>query len=282
MCLHMKRSVKHFLGLATAALLLSTVTPAFAQDTQVEPPEAVQDPETSPETVRPFKPDSLSEPDALPEVIPLDELQDFGLPEGTIDPETGELLTLTPKDLGDKDEAAAPIDKPDYSRLSESEERTVRLDALFERLQAEDNAESANLIAEEIWAIWLDSGSSSVDMLLRRGTAAQKRGNDRLARRMYNHVIELSPDYAEGWARSARLAYEEDDLSRALSEVTQALILEPRQFYAHWTLGNIFEKIGRTEDAYETYKEAARLYPELLPVKERLEMMKGSIEGDVL
>ena len=279
-CLHMATTVKHVLGIATAALLLGG-SPAFAQGTQVKPPEAVQDPETAPETPpdtgRPFKPDSLSEPKALPEVIPLDELQEFGLPEGTIDPETGELLTLTPKE-----EAAAPIDKPDYSRLPESEERAVRLDALFERLQAEDNSVSANLIAEEIWAIWLDSGSASVDMLLRRGTAAQKRGNDRLARRMYNHVIELSPDYAEGWARSARLALEEDDLSRALSEVTQALILEPRQFYAHWTLGNIFEKIGRTEDAYETYKEAARLYPELLPVKERLKMMKGSIEGDVL
>lgn len=291
MCLHMTNSVKHLLGMATAALLLSAAAPAFAQDVRIEPPEAVQDPEvqpeTPPETDRPFMPDSLGEPRPLLEIIPLDELEKLGLPEGTIDPETGELLTLTPKDLAPKDpapkdEAAAPIEKPDYSRLPESEERAVRLDALFERLQAEENAQSANLIAEEIWAIWLDSGSASVDMLLRRGTAAQKRGNDRLARRMYNHVIELSPDYAEGWARSARLALEEDDLSRALSEATQALILEPRQFYAHWTLGNIFEKVGRTEEAYETYKEANRLYPELKPVKDRLEMMKGDIEGDVL
>lgn len=286
MCLHMTNSVKHVLGMATAALLLSVAAPATAQDTQVEPPEAVQDPEANqaPKVTqeRKFEPDSLGEPEPPLQIIPLDELEKLGLPEGTIDPETGELLTLTPKDLEPKDEAAAPIEKPDYSRLPESEERAVRLDALFERLQAEENAQSANLIAEEIWAIWLDSGSSSVDMLLRRGTAAQKRGNDRLARRMYNHVIELSPDYAEGWARSARLALEEDDLSRALSEVTQALILEPRQFYAHWTLGNIFEKVGRTEEAYETYKEANRLYPELKPVKERLEMMKGDIEGDVL
>jgi len=211
-----------------------------------------------PDSAQPLSPDNLPEPKALPETIPLDQLEGLDLPDGTL------------------------IEQPDYSRLPESEERSVRLDALFERLQAKDNAEAANLIAEEIWAIWLDSGSASVNMLLRRGTAAQKRGDDRLARRMYNHVTELSPDYAEGWARSARLALEEDDLSRALTEVTQALILEPRQFYAHWTLGNIFEKIGRTEAAYEAYKEANRLYPELMPVKDRLEMMKGSIEGDVL
>lgn len=138
------------------------------------------------------------------------------------------------------------------------------------------------MVAEEIWAVWLDSGSQSVNLLLRRGNAAHKRGNKSLARRMYNHVTELSPDYAEGWARSGRLALEEEDFSRALSEVTQALILEPRHFYAHWTLGNIFERVGRTEPAYEAYKEANRLYPELKAVKDRLELMQGDIDGDVL
>ena len=267
----------------TAAVFLMGTAPAFAQDTQIKPPKPVQDPDAQQENQ--FQPDRLPQDDSSPEAIPLEELREFGLPDTLLNPQTE---SEADGDTDSAEEALAagaietPLEKPDYSHLPESEERALRLNALFERLQAEENAEKANLIAEEIWAIWLDSGSSSVDMLLRRGTAAQKRGNDRLARRMYNHVIELAPDYAEGWARSARLAYEENDLSRALTEVTKALLLEPRQFYAHWTLGNIFEKIGRSEEAYETYKEANRLYPELMPVKERLEMMKGSIEGDVL
>ena len=273
MCLPMRVLKALRISVAVTALLVSAQS-AFAQEAQTLP--------NPPDSAQPLSPDNLPEPKALPETIPLDQLEGLDLPDGMIDLETGEILEPAPSLETEEEKVAAPIEQPDYSRLPESEERSVRLDALFERLQAEDNAEAANLIAEEIWAIWLDSGSASVNMLLRRGTAAQKRGDDRLARRMYNHVTELAPDYAEGWARSARLAYEEDDLSRALSEVTQALILEPRQFYAHWTLGNIFEKIGRTEEAYETYKEANRLYPELMPVKDRLEMMKGSLEGDVL
>ena len=253
-----------------AALVFGVCPPALAQDTPaVAPPEDAQPP----------SPDSLPDRELPLETIPLEELRRQGAPDAQMG--DGTPLVVGPADDG-TEESAAKAEPPDYSRLTESEERTARLDALFERLQSEEDAESANLIAEEVWAIWLDSGSASVNMLLRRGTAAQKRGNDRLARRMYNHVTELSPDYAEGWARSARLAYEEEDLSRAMTEATQALILEPRQFYAHWTLGNIFEKIGRNEEAYETYKEANRLYPELLPVKERLEMMKGQVEGDVL
>lgn len=251
--------LRYMLATLSSAALMAVSAPVFAQDADSQPPVDEQ--------IDTYELDITPKRDGEPEAVPSEELERLGITEALIN--------------GDAS-AETAAEKPDYSRLPESAEREARLDALFERLQAEDNAESANLVAEEIWAVWLDSGSASVDMLLRRGTAAQKRGNDRLARRMYNHVIDLSPDYAEGWARSARLAYDEGDLSRALTEVTQALILEPRQFYAHWTLGNIFEKIGKSEAAYEAYKEAARLYPELMPVKERLEQMKGSVEGDVL
>jgi tetratricopeptide (TPR) repeat protein len=273
----MTKFLQHMLSGAAVVFAFSFGVAAHAQDTEAEPPKA-EEPRG--------EPDVIPEREPLPETIkPFEDLKKFGAPDTIYDPE-GESDTE-----GDVDSAVdalldatidIPKERPDYSKLPESEERSVRLDALFERLQAEEDAEAANLIAEEVWAIWLESGSDSVNLLLRRGTAAQKRGDDRLARRMYDHVTTLAPDYAEGWARSARLAYEEEDLSRAMTEATQALILEPRQFYAHWTLGNIFEKIGRTEQAYETYKEANRLYPELLPVKERLEMMKGQVEGDVL
>ena len=272
----MSKFLQHMLSGAAIAIALGFGVAAHAQDAEAEPPKA-EEPRGEPDVV----PDR----EASPDVIPFEDLKRFGAPDSIYDPEGKSEAE------GDFDSAVdalvdatidIPKERPDYSKLPESEERSVRLDALFQRLQAEEDAEAANLIAEEVWAIWLDSGSDSVNLLLRRGTAAQKRGHDRLARRMYDHVTTLAPDYAEGWARSARLAYEEEDLSRAMTEATQALILEPRQFYAHWTLGNIFEKIGRNEEAYETYKEANRLYPELLPVKERLEMMKGQVEGDVL
>ena len=174
------------------------------------------------------------------------------------------------------------IDRPDYSQLTPKAERQARLDEIFERLQAEDNPEDANLIAEEVWALWLDSGSPSINFVLRRGSAAHKRKDYRLARRMFDHVTTLSPEYAEGWARSSRLAMDQNDLSRALTEAAQTLVLEPRHFYALWTMGNIFEKLGRQEEALEAYREANKLYPELKAVKDRLEAMQIAIDGDVL
>lgn len=181
-----------------------------------------------------------------------------------------------------EDEPEAKIDKPDYSDLTEEAERSIRLDGLFKRLKSETNAEDANLIAEEIWALWLDSGSDTVNFILRRGTAAQKRSDNKLARRMFDHVTSLNPDYAEGWARSSRLALEEKDLSRALIEATQALVYEPRHFYALWTMGNVFEQLGRQDEALEAYREANKLYPELKAVKDRLGALQSDVDGDVL
>jgi len=174
-------------------------------------------------------------------------------------------------------------DETDYSQLSEADEKVARLEVLFEKLaQEKEDEEQAGLIAEEITAQWGRSGSASVDLLLRQGTTAQLSGNLDVARRMFNHVTSLAPDYAEGWAGSGRLAYIENDLDRAVAELTQSLILEPRQFYALGTLGTILEKLGRTEQAYTVFQEAYRLYPAEPTIKSRYEALGSAVDGDVL
>ena len=214
------------------------------------------------------------------------------IPEGNGEPTykcqpIGDLLQED--DAGDQNgvtananEGAPLPSKPDYSRLTPDEERTARLDALFERLLITEDSDTANLVAEEIWAIWLDSGSPSVNLLLKRGTAAHKKGELDLARLMFAKVIELEPNYAEGWSRSGRLAFDERDFGKALVDITQALIYEPRHIYALWTLGNIFEQLGRTDEAFEAYSEAHKLYPALKAVEDQMNKLRKDAEGDVL
>lgn len=173
-------------------------------------------------------------------------------------------------------------DNTDYSQLSEAEEKSARLDKLFEKLSAEEDTEQAELIAEEVWALWTSSGSATIDLALRRGSDGQGAGNVKLARRMFDNVITLDPDYAEGWARSGRLAITEENLDRALVELTKALIIEPRHFYALWSMASVMEKLERPEDALAIYNEVHALYPALEPVKNRREALQSSVEGDVL
>jgi len=78
------------------------------------------------------------------------------------------------------------------------------------------------------------------------------------------------------------LALEENNLSRALTEATRTLVLEPRHFYALWTMGNVFEQLGRGDEALEAYREANKLHPQLKAVKDRLAELESTINGDVL
>ena len=149
-------------------------------------------------------------------------------------------------------------------------------------LAAAETEEDGKLVAEEIWAAWLDSGSASVDLVLRRGAAAQARGNTDLARRLFDHTTQLMPDHAEGWARSSRLALEERDFARATSEAVRALTLEPRHFYALWTLGTVLERLGRPEDALDAYREANRIHPTLESVSDRVDALELQLDGSIL
>jgi len=239
-------------SIAALALIFSGLQ-AQAQDSQERP------------SIQIAPPEALSQDRPQTEEDPAASGQDELGPQGKLD----SVLSTIPE-------------KPDYSKLTPKAEREARLDALFERLQTQTNAEDADLVVEEIWAIWLDSGSATVNFVMERGTNAQKSGDTKLARRMFDHVTSLKPEYAEGWARSSRLAYEEEDFSRAVSEALQALVYEPRHFYAMWTLGNIFEKLGDQEKALEAYSEANKLYPEMESLKNRVEFLQNQLDGDVL
>ena len=174
---------------------------------------------------------------------------------------------------------------PDYSRLPPRAEKRARLLVLFERLASltdKSEVERAELVSEEIWAHWMDSGSASVNYLLVRADAAQRKGDSDTARFFLDTMVDLEPDFAEAYARSARLALSDEDYSRAVEDATRALILEPRHFYALYTLGSTLERLGKTEEALEVYEEAHALFPLLGGVKERLDALRRSVNGDVL
>jgi tetratricopeptide (TPR) repeat protein len=214
-----------------------------------------------------------------PEPLPVPQVQPDSLTIERAPDEANE--DAEPADVAGEDIVPEDL-APDYSKLSPKAERAARLDDLFVKLAEREDEESANLVAEEIMAIWTESGSASVNLLLRRGSEASAKGDPKLARKMYNHAVDLAPDYSEAWARSARLALTQKQYNRALNESLKTLALEPRHFYSLWTMGNVFEVLNRPEDALEAYREANRIYPELKAVKDRLGELETEVEGTVL
>lgn len=135
------------------------------------------------------------------------------------------------------------------------------LDGLLQRLTQSPNEGEVEQINEEIWALFYDSGSPTVDLLLQRGIAAEAQGMTDLASDFYGDVIEFAPKFAEGYNRRAGLEIKRDNYSAALEDLNKTLELQPRHFDAFASLGLVLERLGAEAAAFQAYQDALAINP---------------------
>jgi len=158
-------------------------------------------------------------------------------------------------------------------------DRTKNLDFLFDALKAAPDDASAKHVEARIWAIWLRTPSDTAALLMVRAKAAVDAKQNDIAIKLLDSVIKLRPDYTEAWNRRATLYYMQDDYGRALADIQQVLIREPRHFGALTGLGMIMEELGDEKRALDTYRKALAINPHLDKVPERVRKLSEKIEG---
>ena len=160
------------------------------------------------------------------------------------------------EELGLTDEAEAEEPEPELTREE-------RFDALFAELEEVETEDDAAFIAEEIEALWRDSGSATVDLLTDRATDALAMGEPEMARELIDGAIELGPEHAEAWAQSALIAMADEEIGVALEHIERAVSLEPRHYLAVTRLGLVLERLGQPAGAWDAYQRALELNPRL-------------------
>src|ERR1700683_5075489 len=80
-------------------------------------------------------------------------------------------------------------------------DKTQGLDFLFGALKAAPDEASAKHVEARIWAIWLQTPSDTVALLMTRAKAAMDAQNSDVALKLLDAVVRLRPDYVEGWNR---------------------------------------------------------------------------------
>jgi tetratricopeptide (TPR) repeat protein len=158
------------------------------------------------------------------------------------------------------------------------ETRGEKLDRLFAALHTADRAEAAEL-EDDIWTAWLESGSPTVDLLMRRGLLAQERGALSEARDLFSAALRLEPAYAEAWNRRASVYLQEENTPSALADIGETLKLEPRHFGALVALGVILEKLDKKKAALEAYRSALKLYPQLEDARAGVARLEPMLDG---
>jgi len=197
------------------------------------------------------------------------------------------LATLAFLGLGLADAALAqrvpgqPLVAPpsDVPKVPPRADRTRNLEFLLGALKVAPDDTSAKAIEDRIWALWMVSGSDTVDVLMSRVKEASDAENYTLAIRLLDAVIEIRPAYTEAWNRRATLYYLQKDYGRALSDIREVLAREPRHFGALSGLGLIMQEIGDEKHALEAYRRALAIDPHLENVEEAIKNLREKVEG---
>jgi len=158
--------------------------------------------------------------------------------------------------------------------------QTPALEALFGQLGKAGSPDEARPIEEKILAMFLESGSASIDLLMTRAAAALADGDTQTARRLLNVITEVAPGYAEGWHQRGRLQAAAGDDEGAIISLQKAVTLNPRQFAAMAELGAILSEYGDKRDALSVLRKAMALDRHFAGLDREVQKLARDVEGE--
>ena len=154
----------------------------------------------------------------------------------------------------------------------------AELEALFEGLQTGDAA-AVEQIEGRIFAIWSQSGSDSMDLLLERGRRAMTEGELPRAIEHFSALIDHAPDFAEGYNARATAYFQQGRFGLSLEDIRQTLARNPRHFGAMVGLALILEELGQPDDALAAWREVEKLHPNREGLADAVLRLEGQVEG---
>jgi len=175
-----------------------------------------------------------------------------------------------------------PIEPPAPENLPKPPQQgdpRQNLDKLFEALKIAPTDDSAKYVENRIWALWIAAGGDTANLLMGRVKTAMDGRDLDLAIRLLNAIIDIRPDYVEGWNRRATVYYMKKDFGSALADIREVLAREPRHFGALSGLGMIMQDIGDDKHALEAFRRALAVHPHLERIPDVVKRLTQSVEG---
>ena len=127
---------------------------------------------------------------------------------------------------------------------------------------------------EALWAVWSRSGDARVDQLLRRGVSEMNGEHFGEAIATFTRIIELKPDFAEGWNKRATVYYLAGDYRHSLADCDEVIKRNPQHFGALSGYGQIYLQLDQPERALEYFRRALEVNPNLDGVQATIDRLE--------
>ena len=203
-------------------------------------------------------------------------------PDGSprVDIEPGAPKKQPPKTAPKKSQTKKRAAPKNYTPVPRtSKQRAKTLSNLYARLTTATTEQDAADVASKIENIWAMSGSDTVSLLLDRAAKAFAEKRPGLAIKFLDVVVELAPDFSEGWNRRAVAHYMRDDFARALGDLRRTLALDPNHYKALEGLAQILNEVGQKKGALQAYRQLQRVHPFWPQTKENIRLLEREVEG---
>ena len=153
------------------------------------------------------------------------------------------------------------------------------LSELYVHLAKAHDANEAAPIAGTIERLWGYTDSATISLLMNRSATAIADKRYDLAEQLLDAVVELKPDYTEGWSRRAYVHYLQNDLEPAVGDLRRALALDPNHYKALEGLARILRDSGQKKAALGAYRQLLRINPYMPGAEDAVEQLSVEVEG---
>jgi tetratricopeptide (TPR) repeat protein len=169
-----------------------------------------------------------------------------------------------------------PLNQPPPSTPAERAKLLANLYAYL--ATAEDEAQSKS-ITQAIERLWLFADSDTIGVLMDRSAKAVAQKDLELALKFLDAVVDLAPDYAEGWNRRAYAHYLKNDVERMVGDLRRCLALEPNHYRALEGLGQVLKETGQKKAALKAFERLLEVHPNAAGVKDAIQELSRDVDG---
>ena len=138
-------------------------------------------------------------------------------------------------------------------------------------LRGEDPVRAARAAAA-LWQLWHQSGTPQLDALLRQGIEAMEAQQLAEADRVFTGLIDVAPDFAEGWNKRATVRYLAKNYPGSIADCRETLARNPHHFGALSGQGLCHLALAEYGEAAALFKRALAVHPHLDGARANLRM----------
>ena len=167
--------------------------------------------------------------------------------------------------------------------IADSKNKDAKLNQLFEQLKKSSNTSVAFEIELKIWNIWSTHPTQKkLTQSLANASDLMSQGKLEKSYKIFSTIIDIAPDWSEGWNKRATVLYLMGRYHESLSDIDEVLKRESRHFGALSGQGLVHIELKSYEKAIKSYEAVKKIYPFLSSAKVMIPQLKKLIKDEAI